>query len=105
MSRARGSGRALSDGRLLVRRWWSARYGLRADPGLVAWRLYRDREADAPRGQQVSPVDDHLPVGLADRADLAVQVEEAHGIDRPAVLAQGHVPVHLVRDGVPGEAD
>ena len=72
---------------------------------MLADLLDRHDQADALRRKHVAPVGDQLLVGLADVADLAVEVEQAERIDVAVLLAKRGVPVDLVGQRVPGEAD
>src|SRR6185369_5932944 len=67
--------------------------------------LDRNHQADTLRRQDVSPVGDQLLVGLADVADLAVEVEQAERIDVAVLLPERGVPIDLVGQAVPGEPD
>src|SRR5690242_10313003 len=67
--------------------------------------LDRHHEADAGSRKHVAPVGDQLLVGAADVADLAVEVEQPERIDVAVLLAKRRVPVDLVGEAVPGEAD
>src|SRR5688572_12442773 len=67
--------------------------------------LDRHDQADARRRQHVAPIGDQLLIGLADVADLAVHVEQAERIDVAVLLAERGVPVDLVNQRIPGEAD
>src|SRR3990170_1132941 len=85
---------------------------VRADPppgGIVVAALTdlldRHDQANGRGRQHVAPVGDQLLVGLADVADLAVRVEQAERIDIAVLLAQRGVPVELVDQRIPGEAD
>ena len=61
-------------------------------------------QANAVGGQHLVPVGDELLVGQAHGPDVAVQVVEAQRVHAVVGFAQGGVPVHLVGEGVPGEA-
>src|SRR5687767_7516880 len=73
--------------------------------GVFAELLDRHHQADGRGRQDVAPVGDQLLVGLADIADLAVRVEQAERVDVAVLLAERSVPVDLVDQAVPGEAD
>src|SRR5918997_6464824 len=85
---------------------------LGADPparGIVGAALagFLDRHDQAHRRsrQDVAPVGDQLLVGPADVADFAVDIEQAERIDIAVLLAQRGVPVDLVNQRIPGEAN
>src|SRR3954447_1078818 len=63
--------------------------------------LDRDHQANALRGKHVAPVGDEPFVGLADIADLAVEVEQPEWVHIAILLAQRRVPVDLVGQAVP----
>src|SRR3954447_6654179 len=65
----------------------------------------RHDQAHALRRKHVSPVGDQLLVGLADVADVTVEVEQPERIDVAILLAKRGVPVDLVGQRIPGEAD
>ena len=65
----------------------------------------RHLQADALGRQHLAPVGDELLVGLAHGPDVAVEVVQAERIHPAVVLAQRGVPVHLVGQRIPGEAD
>src|SRR5258705_9450175 len=73
--------------------------------GMLAQLLDRHDQAYALRRQDIAPVGDQLLVSLADVADLAVEIEQAERIDVAVLLAERGVPVDLVGQAVPGEAD
>ena len=73
--------------------------------GMLADLLDRHDQADARGRKHVAPIGDQLLVGLADVADLAVEVEQPERIDVAVLLAQRGVPVDLVGQAIPGEAD
>ena len=56
-------------------------------------------------GKHLAPVADQLLVGLADVADVAVEIVQAERVDVAVLLAQRGVPVDLVGQRIPGEAD
>src|SRR5690349_21845976 len=62
-------------------------------------------EADALSGQDLAPSTDQLLIGLAHGTDLSVQIIQSQRIYPQVLLTQSGVPVHLVRKGIPGEAD
>src|SRR3954454_8592813 len=62
-------------------------------------------EHDAVGGQDVLPLADQLTVELPDWPDLALEVVQAQRVDVPGVLTEHAVPVDLVGQAVPGEAD
>src|SRR4051794_36449804 len=64
-----------------------------------------DVDAEALGGEDVAPSLDELSVGLGDGAGVAIEVVQAAGVDGVVVLAEGGVPVHLIGEAVPGEAD
>src|SRR4051794_19702445 len=72
--------------------------------GRLADLLDWNDQADARGRQNVAPVGDQLLVGLADVADLAVEVEEAERVHIAVLLAKRGVPVDLVGQRIPGEA-
>src|SRR5207253_4103271 len=72
---------------------------------VLAELLDRHHQAHALRRQHVAPVGDQLLVSAADIADLAVEVEQAERIYVAVLLAERGVPVDLVGQAVPGEAD
>src|SRR3954468_24303334 len=72
---------------------------------MLADLLDRDDQADALRRKHAAPVRDQLLVGLADVADLAVEVEQSERIAVAVLLAKRGVPIHLVDQRIPGEAD
>ena len=59
---------------------------------LLARREDRHAQADALRRQHAAPFADDLAVGLADRSDAAVEVEQAERVDAAVVLAQRACP-------------
>src|SRR3569623_3207112 len=71
----------------------------------VADLLDRHHQADARRRKHVAPVSDQLLVRLADVADLAVEVEQPERVHIAVLLAKRRVPIELVGQRVPGEAD
>src|SRR5688572_8919110 len=72
---------------------------------MLAKLFDRHHQAHARSRQHVTPVGDQLLVGPADVADLAVSVEQAERVDVAVLLAKRSVPVDLVDQAVPGEAD
>src|SRR6476646_8685039 len=73
--------------------------------GMLADFLDRHHEADARRRKHVAPVGDQLLIGLADVADLAVEIEQPERVDVAVLLAERRVPIDLVGQAVPGESD
>ena len=55
-------------------------------------------------GQNVPPFANQLAIRLPDRTNVAVKIVQAQRIHAAVVLAQRRVPVHLVHQAVPGEA-
>src|SRR3954470_24773954 len=74
-------------------------------PVVIADLLDGHDQAHALRRKHVAPVGDQLLVGLADVADLAVEVEQAERVDVAVLLAERGIPVDLIGEAVPGEAD
>src|SRR4051812_18191459 len=65
----------------------------------------RHDEAQARGGGHVLPVRDQLLVGAADVPDVAVEIVEPERIDVTVLLAKRRVPIDLVGQRIPGEAD
>src|SRR5215212_6533391 len=68
-------------------------------------RNERHAEADALRGQDLTPILDHLLVGPAHRSDVAIKIVETERIDGAPLLAKADIPIDLIRQGVSREAD
>src|SRR5256885_5715407 len=62
-------------------------------------------EAHALRWQDFLPIEDQLLIRTADRSDLTIKVEQSNGPNMVVSLAQGGVPINLVGQRVPSEAD
>src|SRR5690349_3057366 len=65
----------------------------------------RNGETDALRRQHLPPLRDELPIRFTHRAYLAIQIVQPHRVDVIILFAQSRVPVHLVSEGIPGEAN
>src|SRR3954453_11903853 len=69
---------------------------------MVTDLLDRNNQAHARGREHVAPVSDQLLVGLADIADLAVEIEQPKRVDVAVLLAKRGIPVDLVGEAVPG---
>src|SRR5215213_783350 len=66
---------------------------------------HRHRQAYALGREHLAPVPDELLVGRPDRAGSTAEVINPEGVDYILVVAKRRVPVDLVGQRVPGEAD
>src|SRR5437763_1908024 len=66
-----------------------------------ASELIHRPQAPALGGENSAPLADEEFVGLADGADLAVQVVEADGVHAVVFFSHGGVPVDLIGQAVP----
>src|SRR6185369_13871571 len=64
-----------------------------------------ETDAETFRRQNLAPLFDEPLVSLTYRSNLPIQIIETDRIDTSRVLSQRRVPVHLIRQAVPGEAE
>ena len=56
-------------------------------------------------GRTSAPSLDQLLIGLADGPDIAIQIVQAEWIHAAVLFTQSRIPIDLIRQRVPGEAD
>ena len=72
---------------------------------VVRWRHDGNDEAQAGGGQNLAPVAYQPFVGATDVPDVAIEVVKAERVHIAVLLSERRVPVDLVGQRVPGEAD
>src|SRR4051794_35179656 len=77
----------------------------RARHFVVRWRNDRNDKAQAGSRKHLAPIADQALVGSADISNVPVEVIEAERVDVSVLLAKRGVPVDLVGQRIPGEAD